>query len=122
MKFWGGSYPSYAVCSSLGRCEKSHVDVKMFNPHAPTNRSPAPRSIYRRHENRPLFQVIPASVYTKYFIIPYSSGYSCILYKLSKRDLAIVSVSYQVGTISRKKEDANIKHAFIELSKVVPGK
>jgi len=37
--FWGG------------KCEKSYVDVKVFNPHAPTNRSSAPRSIYRRHEN-----------------------------------------------------------------------
>ena len=32
------------------RCEKSYVDIKVFNPHAPTNRS-TPRSIYRRHKN-----------------------------------------------------------------------
>ena len=37
--FWGG------------RCEKSYVDVKVFNPHAPTSCSSAPRFIYRRHEN-----------------------------------------------------------------------
>ena len=37
--FWGG------------RCEKSYVNVKVFNPHAPTNRSSTRRSIYRRHEN-----------------------------------------------------------------------
>ena len=37
--FWGG------------RCEKSYVDVKVFNPHAPTNRSFAPRAIYRCREN-----------------------------------------------------------------------
>ena len=37
--FWGG------------RCEKSYVDVKIFNPHAPTNRSSASRSIYRHHKN-----------------------------------------------------------------------
>jgi len=34
-----------------GRYEKSYVNVKVFNPHAPTNRSSAPRSIYHRHEN-----------------------------------------------------------------------
>ena len=34
-----------------GRCAKSYVDVKVFNPHAPTNLSSAPRAIYRRHEN-----------------------------------------------------------------------
>ena len=33
-----------------GRYEKSYVNVKVFNPHAPTNRSSAPR-IYCRHEN-----------------------------------------------------------------------
>ena len=33
-----------------GRCEKSYVYVKVFNPHAPTNRSSTQRSIYRRHK------------------------------------------------------------------------
>ena len=37
--FWGG------------RCEKFYVDVKVFNPHAPTNRSSAPRATYCCHEN-----------------------------------------------------------------------
>ena len=36
--FWGG------------RCEKTYIDVKVFNPHAPTNRSSNPPAIYRRHE------------------------------------------------------------------------
>ena len=37
--FWGG------------RFEKSYVDIKVFNPHAPTNCSSAPRSIYCHHEH-----------------------------------------------------------------------
>ena len=37
--FWGG------------RCEKSYVDVKVFNPHAPSNRSSTPGAVYRCHEN-----------------------------------------------------------------------
>ena len=37
--FWGG------------KCEKSYVDVKVFDPHVPTNRSPTPWSIYRHHKN-----------------------------------------------------------------------
>ena len=37
--FWGG------------RCERTFLDVKVFNPHAPSNRSPSARAIYRKHEN-----------------------------------------------------------------------
>ena len=36
--FWGG------------RCEKTYVDVKVFNPHAPSNRSNNSKAVYRRHE------------------------------------------------------------------------
>ena len=36
--FWGG------------QCEKTIVDVKVFNPHAPSNRSTNAKSIYRKHE------------------------------------------------------------------------
>ena len=36
--FWGG------------RCEKTYIDVKVFNPHAPSNRSTNAKSIYRKHE------------------------------------------------------------------------
>ena len=36
--FWGG------------RCEKTFVDVKVFNPHAPRNRSTNIKSICRKHE------------------------------------------------------------------------
>jgi len=35
----------------VGRCEKSYVDVKVFNAHAPTNHSITPRAVYHRHEN-----------------------------------------------------------------------
>ena len=37
--FWGGN------------CERTFLDVKVFNPYAPSNRSTTPRGIYRRHEN-----------------------------------------------------------------------
>jgi len=33
------------------RCEKSYIDVKVFNPYAPTNCSSAPKAIYHHHEN-----------------------------------------------------------------------
>ena len=36
--FWGG------------RCEKTYIDVKAFNPHAPNNRSSNPPTIYRRQK------------------------------------------------------------------------
>ena len=36
---------------SGGRYEKSYVDVKVFNPLAPTNHSSTPRSIYHCHKN-----------------------------------------------------------------------
>ena len=36
--FWGG------------RCEKTYIDVKVFNPHAPSNRTTNAKSIYRKHE------------------------------------------------------------------------
>ena len=37
--FWGG------------RCEKTFLDVKVLNPHAPSNHSSSEQGIYRRHEN-----------------------------------------------------------------------
>ena len=37
--FWGG------------RCEKTFLDVKVFNPYAASNCSSTPRAIYRSHEN-----------------------------------------------------------------------
>ena len=37
--FWGG------------RCEKTFLDVKVFNPYAVSNHSSAPRAVYRSHEN-----------------------------------------------------------------------
>ena len=37
--FWGG------------RFERAFFDVRVFNPHAPTNRQPQLSSCYRRHEN-----------------------------------------------------------------------
>ena len=37
--FWGG------------QCEKTYIDVKVFNPCAPNNNSSNPPVIYRRHEN-----------------------------------------------------------------------
>ena len=37
--FWGG------------RCEKTLLDVKVFNPYAASNHSSTPRAIYRSHEN-----------------------------------------------------------------------
>ena len=37
--FWGG------------RCEKTFLDVKVFNPHAPSKHSSSTQGIYRRHEN-----------------------------------------------------------------------
>ena len=37
--FWGG------------KCEKTFLDVKVFNPYAASNRSSTPRAIYRSHEN-----------------------------------------------------------------------
>ena len=37
--FWGG------------RCEKTFLDVKVFNPYAASNRSCTPRAIYSSHEN-----------------------------------------------------------------------
>ena len=36
--FWGG------------RCEKTYIDVKVFNPHAPSNRTTNSKAIYRKHE------------------------------------------------------------------------
>ena len=36
--FWGGW------------CEKTYIDAKVFNPHAPSNRSTNAKSIYRKHE------------------------------------------------------------------------
>ena len=33
-----------------GRCEKTYVDVKVFNPHAPSNRSTSTKAVYRRHK------------------------------------------------------------------------
>ena len=36
--FWGG------------RCEKTYIDVKVFNPHAPSNQTTNAKSIYREHE------------------------------------------------------------------------
>ena len=36
--FWGG------------RCEKTYVDVKVFNPHTPSNRTTNSKAIYRKHE------------------------------------------------------------------------
>ena len=37
--FWGG------------RFERAFFDVRVFNPHAPSNRHPQPATCYRRHEN-----------------------------------------------------------------------
>ena len=37
--FWGGN------------CERTFLDVKVFNPYAPSNCSTTPRGIYRCHEN-----------------------------------------------------------------------
>ena len=34
-----------------GRFERAFFDVRVFNPHAPTNRQPQLSSCYRRHEN-----------------------------------------------------------------------
>ena len=46
------------LCSSGHFCkingfwgERTFLDVKVFNPYAPSNRSTTPRRIYRRHEN-----------------------------------------------------------------------
>ena len=36
--FWGG------------RCEKTYIDIKVFNPHAPSNRTTNSKAIYRKHE------------------------------------------------------------------------
>ena len=36
--FWGG------------QCEKKYVDVKVFNPHTPSNRSTSSKGVYRRHK------------------------------------------------------------------------
>ena len=36
--FWGGTF------------ERTYFDVRIFNPHAPSNRHPDPQSVYRRHE------------------------------------------------------------------------
>ena len=36
--FWGG------------RCEKTYIDVKVFNPHAPSNRTTSASAIYRKHD------------------------------------------------------------------------
>ena len=36
--FWGG------------HCEKTYIDVKVFNPHAPSNRTTSASAIYRKHE------------------------------------------------------------------------
>ena len=36
--FWGG------------RCEKTYIDVKVFNPHAPSYRTTSASAIYRKHE------------------------------------------------------------------------
>ena len=35
---WGGTF------------EKTYFDVRVFNPHAPSNRHPNPQSVYRKHE------------------------------------------------------------------------
>ena len=35
----------------FGVADVKYVDVKVFNPHAPTNHSSTPMFIYRRHEN-----------------------------------------------------------------------
>ena len=37
--FWGGS------------CERTFLDVKVFNPYAPSNCSTTPTGIYRQHQN-----------------------------------------------------------------------
>jgi len=37
--FWGGN------------CERTFLDVKVFNPYAQSNHSTTPRGIYRHHEN-----------------------------------------------------------------------
>ena len=37
--FWGG------------KCEKTFLDVKVFNPYAASNRSSTPRAVYRSHKN-----------------------------------------------------------------------
>jgi len=34
----------------MDRHEKTYVDVKVFNPHAPCNRASSARTIYRKHE------------------------------------------------------------------------
>ena len=53
--FWGG------------RCEKSYADVKIFNPHAPTNHSSAPRAVYRCHGT-------PRSEHMKFGFVSWSMG------------------------------------------------
>ena len=46
-----GAHLDISMCGFWGgRCERTYIDVKVFNPHAPTNRSSYPPAIYRRHE------------------------------------------------------------------------
>ena len=37
---WGGSF------------ERTHFDVRVFNPHAPSNRHTDPQTVYRKHEQQ----------------------------------------------------------------------
>ena len=39
------------VFGEVARCEKTFLDVKVFNPYAASNRSSTPTAIYRSHEN-----------------------------------------------------------------------
>ena len=34
-----------------GRCEKTFLDVKVFNPYVPSNHSSSTQGIFRRHKN-----------------------------------------------------------------------